>query len=255
MKLKIATFRATAVLTGVLLVSIFGIARAALVEGFESGTFSGSEATIGDASIKTSYFSINAAEGTHQLLLTNINNTHDAGYTNQSGSDAVSNASLATFFGVTSSLIRDGAATSQEGSGFTISLGMLTAGTTITLGYDFLTTEIQPDAHNDFAFYTLTCNSGVSVIADTNSPLLHPTTNGSNPFNLETGYQTFVINITTTGTYTLGLGVSDATTTDNPSGFLVDNLQVIVPEPSTVGLGMAGAVLLIALRRVIKKTS
>ena len=256
MKLKIATFRATAVLTGVLLVSIFGIARAALVEGFESGTFSGSEATIGDASIKTSYFSINAAEGTHQLLLTNINNTHDGpSYTNQSGSDAVSNASLATFFGVSSSLIRDGIATSQEGSGFTISLGTLTAGTTITFNYDFLTDEIPPGQHNDFAFYTLTGKSGVTVVADTNSLLLQPTTNGSNPFALETGYQPFVINITTTGTYTLGLGVSDATTTDNPSGFLVDNLQVIVPEPSTVGLGMAGAVLLIALRRVIKKTS
>ena len=64
-----------------------------------------------------------------------------------------------------------------------------------------------------------------------------------------------MINITTAGVYTLGIGVMDATTTDGPSALLLDNIAVIVPEPSTVGLGMAGAVLLIALRRVIKKTS
>ena len=257
MKMNIATGRVTAVLTGVLLMSIFGVAKATLVEGFESGTFSGSEATVGDASIKTTYFGIAAPQGTHQLLLTTINNTSDPGYTNQSGTNAVANATLATFFGVSGSLIRDGTAVSQEGSGFTISLGTLTAGTTITLGYDFLTDEIAPGQHNDFAFYTLTGNSGVTVISDTNSLLLHPTTDPTNPFALETGYQTLVININVTGTYTLGLGVSDATTTDNPSGLLIDNIQVIspVPEPTTIGFSIAGAALLVALRKRIKKTS
>src|SRR5205807_3917802 len=120
MKMNIATGRVTAVLTGVLLMSIFGVAKATLVEGFESGAFSGSEATVGDASIKTTYFGIAAQEGTRQLLLTNINNTSDPGYTNQSGTDAVANATLATFFGVSGPLIRDGTAVSQEGSGFTI---------------------------------------------------------------------------------------------------------------------------------------
>ena len=257
MKLSGSTFRLAAVMTGLLLMSIFGTARATLVEGFESGTFSGSEAVIGDASIKTTYFGIAAPQGTHQLLLTTINNTSDPGYTNQSGSNAVANSTLATFFGVSSSLIRDGTATSQEVSGFTISLGMLTAGTTITLGYDFLTTEVPPGQHRDFGFYTLTGNSGVTVIADAFSPLLHPTTDPTNPFNLETGYQTLTININTTGTYTLGLGVSDATTTDNPSGLLIDNIQVIspVPEPTTIAFSIAGAALLVALRRRIKKSS
>src|SRR5467141_616129 len=100
MKLSGSTFRVAAVMTGLLLMSIFGTARATLVEGFESGTFSGSEAVIGDASIKTTYFGIAAQEGTHQLLLTTINNTSDPGYTNQSGSNAVANSTLATFFGV-----------------------------------------------------------------------------------------------------------------------------------------------------------
>lgn len=252
MKMNIATGRVTAVLTGVLLMSIFGIAKATLVEGFESGTFSGSEATAGDASIKTTYFGIAPTEGTKQLLLTTINNTSDPGYTNQSGSNAVSNATLATFFGVSGSLIRDGISVSQEGSGFLINLGTLNAGDVITLNYDFLTADLQ---NTDFAFWEL--NSGtIHVFADTNSPLLTPTSDPTNPFNLETGYQTLTINITTTGTYTLGLGVSDGGDVTGPSGLLIDNIQVTpVPEPTTIAFSIAGAALLVALRSRFKKSS
>ena len=257
MKLNIAIGRLGAVLIGVLLISLGGIARATLVEGFESGAFGAGESATGDAGIKGTYFGIAPAEGTKQLLLTTINNGHDPSYTNQSGSDAVDNATLATFFGVSGSLIRDGIAVSQEGSGFKMDLGMLTAGTVITLSYDFLTDEVAPNQHNDFAFYTLTGKAGVTVISDTNSGLLHPTTDPTNPFALETGYQTLVINITATGTYTLGLGVSDATTTDNPSGLLIDNIQVVspVPEPTTIAFSVAGAALLVALRSRIRKSS
>lgn len=258
MKLSGSTFRLMAALTVLSVMSIFGTARAALVDGFESGSFSGSEAAVGDAGITTSFFSINATEGTHQLLLTTINNTHDGtnGYSHVF-SDAVPNSTLATFFGVSGSLIRDGVAVSQEGSGFSINLGTLTAGTTISFDWNFLTDEIAPDQHNDFSYYTLTGISGVTLIADTNSGLLHPTTGAGNPFALETGYQTATISITITESYVLGLGVSDATTSDNPSGLLVDNLQVIstVPEPTTIGFSIAGAALLVALRSRFKKSS
>ena len=48
----------------------------------------------------------------------------------------------------------------------------------------------------------------------------------------------------------------DATTGDNPSGLLVDNIVVTpVPEPTTVGFTLAGAALLVALRSRIRKTS
>ena len=257
MKLNIAIGRSAAVLTGVLLISLGGIARATLVEGFESGVFGAGESAVGDAGIKGTYFGIAPTQGTKQLLLTTINNTSDPGYTNQNGSDAVNNATLATFFGVSGTLIRDGIAVSQEGSGFKMDLGMLTVGTVITLNYDFLTDEVPSGQNRDFAFYTLTGSSGVTVIADSFSPLLTPTTGVGNPFALETGYQTLMITITTTGTYTLGLGVSDATTMDNPSGLLIDNIQVIspVPEPTTIGFSVAGAALLVALRKRIKKTA
>ena len=147
MKTNISITRLGAALTILSLVSIFGTAKAAVVEGFESGTFSGSETSIGDTGITTSFFGINATEGTHQMLMTTINNTHDGGDGfSHFFSDAVPNASLGTFFGVSSSLIRDGAAVSQEGSGFTINLGTLTAGSTISFDYNFLTDEIQPGA-------------------------------------------------------------------------------------------------------------
>jgi hypothetical protein len=258
MKLSDSTFRLMAAMTGLLLMSIFGTARATVVEGFESGTFNGSEAAVGDAGITTSYFTIGATEGTHQLLLTTINNTHDGpdGYSHQFA-DAVSNATLASFFGVSGSLIRDGAAVSQEGSGFNINLGTLTAGSTISLDWNFLTDEVQPGAHNDFAFYTLTGLSGVTVISDTNNPMLDPTDASNTVFSLATGYHTLSISINTTGSYVLGLGVSDATTSDTPSGLLVDNIRVVspVPEPTTIAFSIAGAALLVALRSRIKRTS
>jgi serine protease len=256
MKLNIANFRLMAVLTACLLISSYGIARATVVEGFESGTFSGSEASVGDTGITTSFFGINATEGTHQMLMTTINNGHDAPQTHFF-SDAVPNSSIDSFFGLAATQPRDGTAVSQEGSAFSINLGTLTAGSTISFDYDFLTNEIQPGAHNDFAYYLLVGSSTVNVLADTNSAFLHPTTGAGDPFALETGYHTATINITTTGTYTLGLGVSDAVTTDTSSGLLIDNIQVIspVPEPTTIAFSVAGAALLVALRRRIKRTS
>lgn len=253
MKPNISSARLGAAMTVLSLMSILGTAKATVVEGFESGSFSASEATSGDVGIRGSYFTINPTEGTKQMLMTTINNTSDPGFTNQSGSNAVSVTTIASFLGVSASTIRDGIATGQEGSAFTINLGTLTAGTVVTLDYDFLTTEVPPGQHNDFAFWEL--NSGaIHVFSDTNSALLHPTTGAGNPFNLETGYQTLSITIPTTGPQTLGLGVMDATTTDNPSGLLVDNIQ-IVPEPTTIAFGIAGASLLVALRSRFKKSS
>ena len=256
MKVNISIGRFSAVFIGVLLISLGGIARATVVEGFESGSFSGSEATSGDVGIRGTYFTIAPTEGTKQMLLTTINNTSDSPQTNQSGVNAVPVGTIATFLGISpSSLIRDGTAAGQEGSAFTISLGTLTAGTTITFNYDFLTNEDPSGTHhNDFAFWEL--NSGtIHIFADTTSSL-HATNASNTVFGLETGYQTVTITITTTGTYTLGLGVMDATTTDNSSGLLIDNIQVTaVPEPTTIGFSVAGAALLVALRKRIKRTS
>jgi len=226
-----------------------------LVEGFESGSFSGSEATSGDVGIKGTYFTIAPSQGTKQMLMTTISNTSDAGFSNQSGGNAVSVVTIGSFLGESTSSIRDGTATGTEGSAFTISLGALNVGDVVTFDYDFLTDEIAPGQHNDFAFWEL--NSGtIHVFADTTSAFLHATDPSNTVFGLETGYHTVSITITTAATYTLGIGVMDATTADNPSGVLIDNIVVTpVPEPTTVAFSVAGAALLVALRRRIKKTS
>lgn len=225
-------------------------ARATLIEGFENGLTPGS--TVGDASVQLSYFGINPTEGTHQLALSTINQLSDPGYTPISGSTgAVSVVTIANFLGIPTGTIRDGLVTGQEGSAFQLNLGMLNAGDVITFDYNFLTDEVQPGAHNDFAFFTLGLPGNTPVIADTFSSLLHPTTGQGNPFVLETGYQTFSITVNTAGMYTLGIGVADGTTTDVPSALLLDNIQLFqVPEPSTLALALVGTGLLFAARRL-----
>jgi hypothetical protein len=257
MKTNMATARIGAALVGLAMISIFGTAKATLVEGFESGSLNGSEGDIGDAGITSSYFTINATQGSNQLLLTTINNTSDAssGRTHQF-SDAVPNSSLDTFFGgLASTQPKDGTLTSQEGSGFSIDLGVLTAGTTISFDYDFLTDEAPSNigGRNDFAYVVQ--NIGVSTtsttITDRNTATFVATSGAGNPFALETGYKTFSLTVATTGDVKLGIGVSDATDKAGPSGLLVDNIQVNapVPEPSTIAFSVAGAALLVALRR------
>lgn len=251
---------------GLLLAASAGTSWATFVEGFESSSLTASN-SIGDASIQGVYFTINPDQLTKQLLLTTINNTAGSDFpigggvpSNQSGNNAVANTTssggLANFFGITSAgIIRNGTtAVGQEGSGFLVNLGALNAGDVVSFRYDFLTQDNS--GQPDFGFVTL--NNGTStsykgVFAQASNATT-ATTGAGNPFNLETGYQTFSLTITTAGTYTLGIGIADATDKTIASGVLIDNI-LTVPEPSTLGLGMAGAVLLVALRRVIKKTS
>ena len=239
--------------------------QATLAEGFESGLGPG-ESLIGDVGIQANYFGIAATQGNNQLLLTTINaapNSPDAnaGFTPQSGNNAVAVSSLASFFGISQSAIKNGTSTGQEGSGFTINLGSLSAGSAISLDYDFLTQEPSDGSGNrDFAFYTLTNQNGVTVIKDvfgaTDST---PSSPSGNPFGNQSDYLNLTINVPTSGNYTLGIGVVDTgsvSTDDAPSALLVDNIQInAVPEPTTIAFSIAGAGLLVALRTRFKKSS
>ncbi len=244
-----------------LLLGLAASSQGVTVEGFESGTFGPNEAITGDAGIQNSYFGINATEGSKQLLLTTINSTsgstdNQAGYTNQSGNNSVPAATLASFFGVSTGAILDGSTTGKQGSGFTINLGVLTAGQTISFDYDFMTQEPNDGSGNkDFAFYTLQLNSGtpsLAVITDVLSAQSN-TPGSSNPFGSQTNYLTMNISITQTGTYSFGLGMVDAgnPSDDSPSALLVDNINVnAVPEPSSILLLFAGTAVLVGLQRV-----
>ncbi|MGH8102652.1 MAG: PEP-CTERM sorting domain-containing protein [Chthoniobacterales bacterium] len=245
-----------AVIAALTLLSLpFESAHATLIEGFENGLTH--DSTVGDASIQLSYFGIDPTQATHQLALSTINFLSDPGYTPISGSSSAASAvAIANFLGIPTGTIRDGLVAGQEGAAFQINLGTLNAGDVITFDYNFLTDEVQPGAHNDFAFYTLGLPGNTPIVADTFSGLLHPTTGMGNPFVLETGYHGFSITIGTAGMYTLGIGVVDGTTTDVPSALLLDNIQLLpVPEPSTLALALVGAWLLFAARRLVTKRS
>jgi hypothetical protein len=229
--------------------------HAQTVQGFESGLPPGS--TIGDAGIRTTnYFGITPTEGNNMLLITTIHNKNDSPTVNQSGMNADAPANVAFFLGYNESNIRNTrpgtlpSDTIREGSAFELNLGPINAGFVITFDYNFLTSE--PGPARDFAFITLTGQSGdVPIVAD----IFDAGTafGGGSPFNLQSGFQTYSINISTAGTYTLGIGIADARNLEGPSGLLIDNISII-PEPSSIMLGVAGAVFLVALRRRVRKS-
>jgi hypothetical protein len=256
----------TLIATGVSILAT-GAIHAATIQNFE-GALSGNESLQGDAGIWNSgYFGINDASGGNgQLLLTTINtstaNTPDsvAGYTSQFvGKNAVAPGSFFDGFAP-----NDVGTTGKEGSGYKLINLSLTAGQVLSFDYDFLTQEpagVGGGGNKDFAFYTLSIAhpaTSNTAFADTFTSLLMGTTGVNNPFGSETGYNTVNIPITTTGTYTLTIGVMDAgniSTDDSPSALLVDNIQTnaAVPEPSTLGLLFAGAAGFAAVRRRIRK--
>lgn len=260
MKPKTLSLRVSAILTLVLLVFGYTGTATAQTEGFETLVLNGNR--IGDALIVTpNYFGINPTQGTKALLLTTISTAggHDS-IAPQSGNNAALVTAIDDFLGVSLGSIRNnkpGApinATGQEGSAFKLDLGFIPAGMVITFDYNFLTADLS--GARDFAFYTLTGLAGETFTFADTLDATSATTGAGNPFNLQGSlFQTVTINITTAGNYTLGLGVMDATNFTGPSALLVDNIVVAVPEPSTIGLGIMGAALLVALRRRARKTS
>lgn len=230
--------------------------KAQVIEGFEPGDPAVS--TAGDAGIKGTYLDIAPPQGVSQFLITTINTGGTDGvdgYANQNGTNAIGNIALQTFFnGV------DPTGVQTEGSGFKLTFTVNPGDTFLTFDYNFLTNEDQAVFHhNDIAYAMLfdasnVLQGGIQTITTVNTGSFSLMSN-QDLFAFETGYQTFNMSLVglAPGTYTLGIGIQDATTDDIPSALLVDNIQIIVPEPSTVGLGIAGAVLLIALRSRFRK--
>ena len=226
---------------------------ARIVQGFESGD--PAVTSIGDASVQQGTFEGEAApQGSNQYLLTSFASTDNDGFTNVSGTDAVSNASLQSFF------FNDLSLTGLRGSGVLIPFTVVTGDTTLTFQYDFLSNQPEQTLpKNDFGFEAIFNSSNAAVQGALNGnrfatvlPVSQFSLFGTSPFFDHTGYQTFSINISglAAGTYTLGIGVEALSggSAQHDSGTLIDNIQV-VPEPSTVAFSIAGAALLLALRR------
>jgi hypothetical protein len=254
----------TCALTAVFAHSSFAVT----VNGFELGDLP--VTSTGDASVKGTYQGVVPPQGSNQYLLTTINaNGVDGtdGYSNQSGSNSVLNSALQTFVFPGVSL------TGTEGSSVKLSVVVPVGFDTITFQYDFLTDELPGGngvvQHQDFGFAYLVnaaTNAAVGGVRTVATPASIDFNNAArqlqvgaiatNPFSFDSGYQTFTMSGLAAGTYTLNIGVEDKTTADTPSGLLIDNVSVTaaVPEPSTLGLIVAGAASLAAVRRRFKKT-
>ena len=232
-------------------VGLTGLAHANRVQGFESGDPAVS--SIGDAGKQGTYESQAPPEGTMQFLITTIGTlSNEDNVSPQSGAPAVGNTALETFFhGLTLG--------GFEGSGVLIPFTVSAGDTTLTFQYDFLSNEnFQTVPRFDFAFAAVFDANNLLVLSPDTFAAVGTSTMGTfnpdqAPFQFHTGLTTLALPLgnLAPGNYALAIGVEDAGTADHASGVLIDNVQ-LVPEPSAFALAIAGAALLIGIRRRIK---
>jgi hypothetical protein len=201
--------------------------------GFETGNFTG-WTTLGETNIETAGFGSGPTEGTFQALLSTGGATFAGSIIEEFlGLEAGSLTNLGKRldpFPFPNGKAAQGSAIRQT---FTANVGDI-----LTFDWNFLTNEVPFPAINDFSFVSI---SSLGELADAKSATnIFPTTQ----FYGETGFKTFSFTIPTTGTYTLGIGVTDWQTSAFPtdltdsfvdSGLLVDNVNLTsVPEPTSV---------------------
>ncbi len=200
-------------------------AAAIINGGFETANFTG-WTTIGNTSIETEAFGSGPTEGTFQALLM---------------TSSIEDFGLETFLGLEQgSLDSLGNGDATEGSAIKQTF-TANAGQVLTFDWNFFTDELtfdnNPFSFNDFAFVSLT---SLNELADTSLIFMTSATE----FDDETGFKRFSFVIPETGTYTLGIGVTDVGNRVFESGLLIDNVAVtaVTPEPaSTLGLFALGA--------------
>lgn len=265
-----------------MLVGLTAIASADFVNGsFETsgGSLSGWSKT-GDAQVLGASIGDTPTDGTHDALLA----TQTDSDSNSIDPDVaigigISGSALESFLGQDSgALTAVGNGTAKLGSAITQVL-TLSAGDKVTFDYNYLTNQVcydEPDnfyriptsANDDFSFLSIVNGSSKEVVklvddfygyqvasnaGGFNTGLALASVN--NPFLSETGFLTYTFTAPTSGTYTLGVGVVNATTNPNTNGLnsavLVDNFHVLpVPEPSSfLGFGVLGVLALTSRKR------
>jgi hypothetical protein len=252
--------------------------NATLVNGnFESGNLTG-WTTLGENSIETSAFRSSPTQGTYQALLS----TEGASF-----ADPILEEFLGLEAGSIDSLvplppIRQDTPTivppQQPGQSSAIQQTFTAkAGDILSFDWNFLTNEFPNPLRSslpDFSFVSISSPSNsINCLAElayvfagtppgqtcaNTIPTIDLRTSTTQFFQ-ETGFQTFSYTIPTTGTYTLGIGVTNKFDNFNDSGLLIDNVRLTsVPDPSTVLslLGLGGLGCLSVLKRfVLQKLS
>ncbi len=200
---------------------------------------------IGSAIITDSSFGDAPASGTKQLFLNNDSQASDY-YTTPNAVSVAGANGLESFLNLKSGALSSlGNGTATTGSGIQQKF-TLTQTEQLVFSYDFVTAEDQTNSPNpDFGFASLTGSAtSLSVLANAaQATVFEPAQTGrSSPsiddYLSETGYKTYTFQaLIGPGTYTLGLGVVNANTSDIGSGLLVDNITLTpmaaVPEAST----------------------
>ena len=184
--------------------------------GFEIDTFFGWE-TLGNTSIEDATFGSGPTEGNFQALLTTDEPT-------------VPDSAIEDFLGLESGSL-DGLGNGDATEGSVIRQAFTAqAGETLTFDWNFLTDEATPTFFNDFSFVSIT---SLSTLADTTFPDF---IDSFTIFNEETDFQKFSFTIPASGTYLLGIGVTDVEDSVVDSGLLIDNvaLEKTTPEPTSV---------------------
>ena len=206
---------------------------------------------FGDVSIQGTFQGQASPEGTKQALATTISSTDGDGKPSVSGTNAV-----------TTTLFNGATVGGVQNSGILIPFNVSAGDLQLTFQYDFLSNEPnQTTVRPDFAFLGVFNGTTNALIGSFNhfatASAAFPSTlfGAGNPFIFHSGIQSFTLSLVgfVPGSYKLGLGVVDVTSNDGATGLLIDNVQVVVPEPSTIGLIMAGAVSCLAVRRRIRK--
>jgi hypothetical protein len=204
--------------------------------GFETGDFTG-WTTLGETNIETAGLGSGPTQGTSQASLSTAGAAFAGSIIEEFlGLDPGSLDNLGTsldFLPFPGGVASQGSAIRQT---FTVN-----AGDILTFDWNFLTNEpaLFPP-FNDFSFVSISSLQDLAGAFDQRfQPVISPMTR----FFQETGFQPFSFTIPTTGTYTLGIGVTDWRDTTKDSVLLVDNVKLAsVPEPtSTLGLLAFGA--------------
>lgn len=202
--------------------------------GFESGSLS-DWTLMGQGTVKTASFGVVPPFGTYQGYIDNTGN-----FTQLAGP-------VCAFLGIDASDIT-GLMSGTPTRGSAIKQTITTVPYEIlTFEFNFLSDEYDEAAmFNDFAF--LTVDNDAYFLASRYTTF--PTANFVSPpagFDGQSNYSTFNFTFLTGGVHEIGFGIFNVGDTGHNSALLLDQIQVIAPEPATLGLaGMASAV---ALRR------
>jgi hypothetical protein len=218
-----------------------------VLDTFDGGL--GGWTTSGGVAVVTSSFGVTPTDGANQVRLT-------------TGTGAVTTATTQTAMGlpggtlqgIFDTLVTSGGTGPTQGSAMQITFSA-EAGDILELDWNYLTNELDvgpgnptpnPALWTDFAWLILEPPSGPDqefVPAHSNIGAGN-FVNSPSVFFDETGYQTLSINIASTGTYTLTLGVHDVQDTQIDSGLVIDYLRLLrAPEPDSfalLALGLLG---------------